>query len=473
MKKNCYKKPLTLSIIVLFILTGLVPGISSHTSKISIQSIKDINSNSYLNNNFVNAYWKFDECTGDTLEDSSGHNYDGTIYGATWGDGYSGCALDFDGIDDYVDLDAHIAGLGFNKTDDLIFSFYFKSTSSTDGMIYSMSNSDGSLLKFLVELNSEGKLEVSITTPSCGFLLTSNYTYNDGLWHNAEIIYNGIAANPTITIYVDDDFENSITIWVCHFEIDGFNKAKIGINCFNSTKPFNGEIDEFKIIKYPGGNKQEPPIIDGPTSGSPEIDYDFNITLSDPEEDELWLFIDWNDSEIEDWIGPLSSGDEVIVSHGWAEEGIYEIRAKVKDNWGESSWSTHTIVIGNIPPNKPVINGTVAGKPGITYHYTFTSIDQNDDEVSYFIYWGDGTTTDWTDFRPSGEPGYIDSHSWKNGKYVIKAKTKDIYDAKSEWTEFPITMPREKTTIRSILNLLEKYPYLFSFLQKIFQQLEL
>lgn len=461
MKNTCYKKPLTLTIIFLFILTGLAPSISSYTEKMRIQSIKDTTEIFYLNSDFINAHWKFDECTGDTLEDSSGHNYDGTINGATWTDGYSGCALEFDGVNDYVDLNAHIGGLGFNKTDDIIFSFYFRSLSSNDGIIYSMSNTDGSLLKFIIELNSNGSLEVSITTPSCGFLLTSNYTYNDGLWHHAEIIYNGISSNPTIEMYVDDAFENSITIWVCHFEVDGFNKANIGINCFNSTKPFYGEIDEFKIIKYPGGNKQEPPIIEGPTSGKPEVEYYFNITINDPEDDDLWILIDWNDSWIDPWSGPYTSGTEVIMSHEWAEEGIFEIRAKVKDNWGESSWSTYIIVIGNYPPYKPVINGTVAGKPGITYHYIFTSIDPNDDKVSYYINWGDGTTTGWTDFRPSGEPGYIESHSWTQGKYIIQAKTKDIYDAESQWANFTITMPRDKILNRPFLTgVLEKFPFI-------------
>jgi hypothetical protein len=77
----------------------------------------------------MNSFWKFDECSGDTIGDSSGHNYDGTRYGASWdSNGYSGCCLEFDGIDDYVDFTDHAKGINFNKTDDGIFSFYFKST---------------------------------------------------------------------------------------------------------------------------------------------------------------------------------------------------------------------------------------------------------------------------------------------------------------------------------------------------------
>lgn len=49
------------------------------------------------------GYWNFDESKGNTAGDSSGNNNDARIYGATWVKGKFGYALQFDGIDDYVD----------------------------------------------------------------------------------------------------------------------------------------------------------------------------------------------------------------------------------------------------------------------------------------------------------------------------------------------------------------------------------
>ena len=46
----------------------------------------------------------FDEGSGTTVKDESGHGNDGTVYGATWTTGISGKALNFDGVDDYVDI---------------------------------------------------------------------------------------------------------------------------------------------------------------------------------------------------------------------------------------------------------------------------------------------------------------------------------------------------------------------------------
>jgi hypothetical protein len=46
--------------------------------------------------------------------------------------GNSSYALDFDGTNDNITLDDYAQNfLGFNKTDDLIFSFYFMTTSTS------------------------------------------------------------------------------------------------------------------------------------------------------------------------------------------------------------------------------------------------------------------------------------------------------------------------------------------------------
>lgn len=50
------------------------------------------------------AYWKFDEGSGSTANDSSGNGNDGIIYGAMWTSGKIGNALNFDGINDWVDI---------------------------------------------------------------------------------------------------------------------------------------------------------------------------------------------------------------------------------------------------------------------------------------------------------------------------------------------------------------------------------
>jgi hypothetical protein len=61
--------------------------------------MKNINSQSDLA-----GYWKFDEGSGTTTNDSSPFHNDGNIYGSTWATGKIGNALQFDGVNDYVEI---------------------------------------------------------------------------------------------------------------------------------------------------------------------------------------------------------------------------------------------------------------------------------------------------------------------------------------------------------------------------------
>ena len=227
MKESLYKKILLYGIVFLFIGAAILPSISGYNNKISIQSTIEVPTSFPLNNGYVNAYWKFDECSGDILEDSSGHDHDGTIYGATWTGGWSGCALDFDGVNDYVDLDAHSEDLGFNKTDDLIFSVYFRATSTESGMIYGLAGYQH-VPEARIELLPSGKLLIKIFTQVCGINVSTENSFNNNQWHNLEVFFNGITSNPTVDLYVDGDPEGSLTEWLCDIENTDFSRAKIG-----------------------------------------------------------------------------------------------------------------------------------------------------------------------------------------------------------------------------------------------------
>jgi len=434
-----YRKALAVGIFILFI------GVSSTTimgGYIRINNIKStIETPTYFplnNDGYVAAYWTFDDCTGTTLGDISGHERDGKIYGATWGTGQSGCALDFDGQDDYVDLDIHSEFLGFNKTDDMLFSFYFKSTSTDKGIIYSSCRGDtyGYNPGFHIALLPNGTIEVKMWRLSCGILMCSIDSYNDGEWHYAEILYNGISAKPIIDIYVDGVLDISYEKYICSFYSDQFKYTQIGRNSDELTDYYKRNIDDFKINKYPGGNEQNPPNISGPTYGSPAVEYEYTFEAEDPEGDEIWYFIDWDDTTFEDWFGPYPSGTVVTSSHSWSNEGTYEMRAKTKDKWDDSRESDPYLVsIGNAPPETPIITGQSSGGVGGIYGYTIVSTDSDNDNIYYYFDWGDGTNSGWDGPHQSGQTVTI-YHSWTSpGTYYIRGKAKDIFNAESVWSE--------------------------------------
>jgi len=65
----------------------------------------------------------FDEGSGTTVKDETGHGNDGTIHGATWVDGISGKALSFDGVDDYIDCGS---GSSLNIADEITIEAWVK-----------------------------------------------------------------------------------------------------------------------------------------------------------------------------------------------------------------------------------------------------------------------------------------------------------------------------------------------------------
>lgn len=123
------------------------------------------------------------------------------------------------------------------------------------------------------------------------------------------------------------------------------------------------------------------------------------------------------------------------------------------------------LFIENNPPDAPIINGPVNGIPEIPYNFTFKSTDPDDDEVYYYIKWGDGYGENWIGPYPSGEVFEI-AHTYDSkDTFTIEAKAKDSKDYESEWTTFVIQIPQSKEKVNSfIFNLVERFPILMNLL---------
>ena len=448
MKYKMYKKNLIIGILVILIGASIVPSISGYNMTSSTQMKNEDPEKLILSTDYTNAYWKFDEGSGNTAHDSSLHGYDGTIYGASWttdtpsGSGYS---LNFDGVNDYIDLDDYAKNyLGFNKTDDLIFTFHFKTSSTDKGIIFSQCRGDsyGYNPGFHIAFNPNGTIEVQVWRLNCGILMHSDNSYNDGSWHFAEIYYNGITSNPFVELYVDGSLDSTYEKYVCSFYADNFKYAQIGRNSDLLIDNYEGKLDEFKIIKYPGGNEQTAPIINGPYYGDPGVEYEYTFELIDPEDDQIWFRIDWGDGDITDWEGPYDPGTIVTKTHTWMGQGLFNVKTKSKDRWDDSWWSTgFPVRIGNWPPDPPEVSGPKNGNINQVLTYNFITADFEGEDVYYYVEWGDGTHDDWFGPYPSGQEVSA-SHMWSEDNiYEIRAKAKDIQDLEGEWSlTYPISI---------------------------------
>jgi len=78
------------------------------------------------------SYWKLDEAGGTTAFDSAGFNH-GTVYGAHWTSGQVSSALDFDGMNDYVDI-PYDSSLDIDASDGITLSLWFRLNSHPDSL---------------------------------------------------------------------------------------------------------------------------------------------------------------------------------------------------------------------------------------------------------------------------------------------------------------------------------------------------
>ncbi len=106
----------------------------------------------------------------------------------------------------------------------------------------------------------------------------------------------------------------------------GDAELKIDFNIKNNEEFFN--------------SPPEIPIITGPTSGQYGEEHTFEITASDPDNNDIYYYIDWGNGTIEKK-GPYDSGKTINVKHTWNEKGKYTIRVRSRDIYDEKSdWAT-------------------------------------------------------------------------------------------------------------------------------------
>ncbi|HUS99475.1 MAG TPA: M28 family peptidase [Candidatus Thermoplasmatota archaeon] len=98
-------------------------------------------------------------------------------------------------------------------------------------------------------------------------------------------------------------------------------------------------------------NPPNTPTIDGKARGAVGTPYPYTFTTVDVNGDDVYYYINWGDGQIDEWVGPYSSGEDAEITHQWDTKGTYTIMAKAKDIYGiESNWGTITVVM---PVNYP------------------------------------------------------------------------------------------------------------------------
>lgn len=88
--------------------------------------------------------------------------------------------------------------------------------------------------------------------------------------------------------------------------------------------------------------KPEKPLKpEGPAEGRIENSYSYKTSSTDPDDHQLMYGWDWDgDNVVDEWTDYFDSGVEITSTHTWYAEGLFEIKVKCQDLYGEESdWS--------------------------------------------------------------------------------------------------------------------------------------
>ncbi|MEA3357297.1 MAG: LamG-like jellyroll fold domain-containing protein, partial [Patescibacteria group bacterium] len=289
------------------------------------------------------ADWHLDAGSGLTAVDSSGNGNDGTLVNnPAWVDGKMSKALQFDGINDYVDCGndeslspATITIEAWVKpaTSGVTYNIVRKRDWSTYYYDYCLVK-DGDKLEFQA---GNGLTRLKIQTDSL------NWDSNGNTWYHIAATYDGV----TTRIYRDGVTVKEDTKGIGPIVRGTSYNLLIGKSPVHSSDLFHGLIDEVKIYNgalnaeeirelYEANPTNRPPVADpkGPYTGTEEVPILFTGSGSyDPDGSIVAYEWDFGDGDTATGVAP---------THTYVQNGTYTVTLTVTDNEGTSNTSTTT-----------------------------------------------------------------------------------------------------------------------------------
>ncbi len=194
------------------------------------------------------AHWKFDEGSGTIAYDSGGSSHGTLVNGPVWASGQVGGALEFDGVDDYVDCGN---GASINSLSAFSVCMWFKADVVCGPMHrHLIAQRDLADIVWTLILHRDyscrltGRVETT-GTPAVG---RSNFIPEVGQWYHAAMTYDD-AGDRTLRVYVDGVEQSYMLQTPATGTILFDPSVSIAVgNRIGGGKEFDGIIDEVMIF---------------------------------------------------------------------------------------------------------------------------------------------------------------------------------------------------------------------------------
>ncbi|MFH1013742.1 MAG: hypothetical protein V1769_04455 [Thermoplasmatota archaeon] len=192
----------------------------------------------------------------------------------------------------------------------------------------------------ILELSIKEKLDID--EPSLAMTTVSYSDFNEKeIW--AEFLFDNVTLVPDKTYFIylyQKGFGDCY--WYGNYNKDYYERGyaygyNIGLNTWeNLSDPSIFPDFDFCFKTYSYGDNNPPEILDvhGPLQGKPKVSCEYNVTVSDDEHNQIFLFVDWDDGTTTNWIGPYNSSKPLSVNHTWMKKGSYTLSVRAKDDLG-------------------------------------------------------------------------------------------------------------------------------------------
>jgi hypothetical protein len=195
------------------------------------------------------GYWKMDENTGlSSINDSSGNNYQGTMVGGfqqgDWTTGKNGSSLNFDGVDDQID----VSNFSY-PTGDFTYEAWINPDSfGVSNTIFSGATATTGGNELNIDTDVDG--DIDVTTHGVLVLNGTNGTVQVGKWTHIAVTRSG----STIKSYINGKADTvtgtdgvAFAFANCPFSIGVDRDSTV---CSNLDSWFDGRIDDVKVFNY-------------------------------------------------------------------------------------------------------------------------------------------------------------------------------------------------------------------------------
>ncbi|MBR9681548.1 MAG: LamG domain-containing protein [Candidatus Altiarchaeota archaeon] len=171
--------------------------------------------------------WEFDEQSGALIKDSH-----------MWTTGISGTAINFDGVDDFVNIGSSSSLKAYTPT----ISAWFKTTSSQENLMIYRWRLYGLAARLNWNSTYLGKLAFAFNDAAANYYyVVSPQTYTDGSWHHMAASFNGTSLN----LYLDGlEVSSSTTNANMYY---GSGGASVGRDGDYNGSFFAGSVDDVRL----------------------------------------------------------------------------------------------------------------------------------------------------------------------------------------------------------------------------------